>query len=76
MAGIITSPEFCQKLVDAGFELPEMTRRVVIDIKYDAAVTVYYETLADKKMLDVVIEQLMQNKDGIEVKKIGGGNDG
>jgi hypothetical protein len=37
-----------------GIQLPDKIVRVVIDIRLDSSVTVYYETLADKPLLDAV----------------------
>ena len=60
--------EFCTQLIKGGIEIPELTKRVVIDIPCDGCVMVYYETYADKNTLDVVIEALIANKDKIIVK--------
>ena len=37
-----------------GVQLPDNLVRIVIDIRLDSPVTVYYETLADKPLLDAV----------------------
>lgn len=37
-----------------GIKLPDNIVRIVIDIRIGSAVTVYYETLADKPLLDAV----------------------
>ena len=65
----IVGNEFCTQLIDGGIEIPEMTSRIVIDIPCDGCVMVYYETYADSKTLDVVIEALIANKDKIVVVK-------
>lgn len=67
---ILQGHEFGQKLIDAGFDMPENTTRIVIDIPVDQPITIYYETLASKKTMDVVIEHLMQNKNSIKTKEI------
>ena len=38
-----------------GVALPDKITRIVVDIRLDAAVTVYYETLADKPLLDAIL---------------------
>lgn len=63
--------EVGKKLTDAGI-VPEGTKRIVIDIPCDGCVTIYYETLADKKTMDVVLETLLKHKDEIQVKTITG----
>ena len=69
MAQPIMGNNFCALLIKGGIEIPEMTRRIVIDIPCDGCVMVYYETYADKNVLDVVIESLIVNKDKIVVVK-------
>lgn len=66
----INGNNFAMKMVVAGFDLPEGTCRIVIDIPLADPVKIYYETIASGKTLDVVIEELMQNKDNIQVKEI------
>lgn len=41
-------------LTDAGV-IPDKTRRVIIDIDYESLVTIYYEVLADERLLNVDI---------------------
>lgn len=67
----MTGFEFAGKLAEAGI-IPENTKRIVIDIPCDGVVTIYYETLADKNTMDVVLETLLQHKDEIQVKTITG----
>ena len=43
--------------------VPENCRRIVIDISYDSLVTIYHETFADNKILDVDFAA------GISIKK-------
>lgn len=56
-------------LYEAGL-IPDNTRRIVIDIKYDSLVVVYYETLADKETMDITIENLIKHKDKIKIMPI------
>lgn len=58
--------DIIKRLVAEG-KIPENTRRIVLDIPHDGAVTAYYETFADKE----VVEILMQA--GIEFKHVGAG---
>lgn len=61
------STEIWKQLKDAGVSLPDDVTRIVIDVQVDQTTKVYYETNASCKMMDVVIENLMSNKDSIEV---------
>ncbi len=63
--------EFGRKLIKAWVDMPEKVTRNGIDIPVDDPVKIYYETLASKKTADVVIEQLMKNKDIIQVEEVG-----
>jgi hypothetical protein len=59
-----------KQLKDAGVNLPDEISRIVIDVKANETIKVYYETNASKKMLDVVVENLIQNKDDIEIIEV------
>jgi predicted transcriptional regulator len=61
------STEIWKQLKAAGVNLPDDVTRIVIDVQVNQITKVYYETNASCKMMDVVIENLMQNKDSIEV---------
>jgi hypothetical protein len=65
----IMGHEFSKRLIEAGFDLPEQTSRIVVDIPCNGCVEVYYETYASRGVLDVVIEALIANKDRIVVVK-------
>jgi len=41
-----------EALKNAGI-VPENTRRIILDISYDGLVKIYYEVLADKRLLNV-----------------------
>ncbi len=57
--------EMVTKLVDAGV-IPVGCRRVIIDIKMKNLVTIYYETIANNDVLDIVLPILIQ--ESIEIK--------
>jgi len=54
MGQVITGkcPSLIRALEEAGI-LPLHCRRIIIDINYDDAVTLYYECFADTKMLEI-----------------------
>jgi predicted transcriptional regulator len=64
------STEIWTALKDAGVSLPDDVSRIVIDVQANQITKVYYETNASCKMMDVVIENLMRNKDSIEIINI------
>lgn len=68
---VVSGIDFGGKLAKAGL-IPENTKRIVIDIPCDGVVTVYYETLGDKKTMDVVLEELLKHRDKFQVKTITG----
>lgn len=61
--------QIATKLKEKGL-IPDRVKRIVIDIQIDNCVTIYYETVASENQMDVVIEQLMKNKENIVVKEI------
>ena len=69
MSKVISGYELCQSLVEAGL-IPEKTRRIVIDIPVEDAVKVYYETFADDAMVELAVEELIKNKDRLEIKSV------
>jgi hypothetical protein len=70
MAFIAMENDVLQKWFDylesKGFA-PKNTRRVIIDIQWDNAVMVYYETFADKAMFDFDLTGILN---GAEIKQI------
>lgn len=69
----MTKPDtysFWNQLKEAGINLPDDVKRIVIDVQVNERIKVYYETYASKDMMDVVVESLMQNKDDIEIKEV------
>ena len=70
MSKQVSGPDFVQGLKEAGFDLPNKLKRMIIDIRYNRKVTIYYETLASKANLDAVMDVLIKNKDNIEQKDI------
>jgi hypothetical protein len=48
------SREVVELMRQHGVKLPDNIVRIVIDVRIDSAVTVYYETFADKPLLDAV----------------------
>ena len=66
----LQSFEIWKQLKDAGVNLPDDVSRIVIDVQVNQITKVYYETNASCKMMDVVIENLMRNKDSIEIVDI------
>ena len=69
MSNAISGIDFGQRLSAAGL-IPGNTRRVVIDVGVDCAVVIYYETYADEKTLDIVVEELMKHPGEIVVKGV------
>jgi len=59
--------EITKRLFDAGLLPQQNLTRIVIDIKADNVIMTYYACCTDKKMLDVVIEELIKNKDRIKI---------
>ena len=64
------STEIWKQLKEAGINLPDDVSRIVIDVQVNQITKVYYETIASCKMMDVVIENLMRNKDTIETIEV------
>jgi len=54
MAAVASAFNVIELMRQHGIQLPDNLVRVVIDISLDNPVTVYYETLADKPLLDAV----------------------
>ncbi len=63
--------EIARKLQDAGIISEGLhISRIVIDIKVEETVAIYYETLADKVTIDFCLDTLIQHKDLLVVKKV------
>lgn len=60
-------PELVKALVDSGI-VPENCCRVIIDIAFDNVVKIYYEVLADKRLLDIDVAKhiLTIKEDGLK----------
>jgi hypothetical protein len=43
-----------QQLIDAGI-VPQLCQRVIMDLKYDAVVKIYYQGLGSEKLLELDI---------------------
>ena len=56
-----------EQMVEAGINMPDDVRRIVIDIQAGEIVKVYYEANASKKMMDIVIESLARNQEEIKI---------
>ena len=68
MAKPIYGFEIGEKLHEAGL-IPDNTKRIVIDIKHDNPVIVYYETYGNAAMVELCIEELIKNKSRLKVIK-------
>jgi len=67
---ISSCSEVLKKLHQAGM-LPGNVSRVVIDINLNKPpVKVFYETSAEKEMMDVCIESIIKNKENFLVKEV------
>lgn len=66
----VISDDIIRELIKAGVvpDLPLM--RVVIDFRYNKPVTIYYESLAEEETVDLCIENLMQNKKDLDIRKV------
>ena len=62
---VVHSMDLIKQFVEAGL-VPDNCQRMIIDVKYDEVVKVYYECLGDKKMLDIDIPKHL----GADVKII------
>jgi hypothetical protein len=52
------------------FHLPDNTRRVVIDIPCNDSVEIYFECYGDKKQINLVLEELIKNKDRLQIVSV------
>ena len=67
---MVDGNEISKRLVEAGL-IPHHTRRIVIDIQSKCCVMVYYETFADNKTIDLVLEELIKHPKQLQVKPVG-----
>ena len=61
--------EIGSKLNEAGL-IPDNVRRIIIDIPCDGLIVIYYECLGDKKQIDLVLEELIKNKDKLKIIQV------
>lgn len=57
MPKLITSTSLSKKLIEAGI-IPPNTRRAIIDIRMNDAVTIYIEAYGDERLLDIIANNL------------------
>lgn len=58
--------EWLQPLIEAGV-IPSATRRIIIDIKHDDIVLVYYECEADNRMFTVDLTKALSGAEVVGV---------
>ncbi len=71
MGAALDGYDIAKRLIEAGIIPKDLTVcRVVIDIRVDSAVKIFYETCADEIALDICLESLIANKEELSVKHV------
>ncbi len=60
-------PDLIKAMSDAGI-IPDLCKRVVIDITADDCVTLYYETFSDKRIIEIDLPKRLANSLGVRYK--------
>lgn len=68
----VLARDYLKSFIDAGI-LPPLCCRMIIDLKHDSVVQVYYECLGDKTMLELVTPESLHGVVVIRAKDVARG---
>lgn len=66
---MISGRKFACALIEAGVVPDVKITRIVIDLKMEGPIMVYYETHADGELIDLCLEELIKRKKDLTIKK-------
>lgn len=66
MSNIVQPRQFVARLRECGVDIPQNTRRIIIDVQPSALVKIYYDTFAAPTLLQAITPEFLMNGDKIE----------